>query len=117
MTVAFLPSDHRKGPVKIPWLDFFIVVVGLFLIAFSLAALGLSGYGNARFIAGGALFSIGLVVILSNLKSFEKFLPHPYSKGKLLAAVFITTFGYMAQGSALISLPFFFSLAYAAKKL
>lgn len=110
---AFLPNDHRKNPIAIPWLDFFVVVAGLFLIAFSLAMLGLSGYGNARFIAGGASFAIGLAIILFNSNSFIKFLPHPYSKVKFITAVFITTLGYMAQGSALISLPFFFSLSYA----
>lgn len=108
MSAIFLPKKTYTYPGRILWKDFFVVMAGLFFMAFSLSALGVSGYGSARFLASGLACLLGLAIITYNPHAISRFLPNPYDKKIFLIAIFITLFGYMAQGTVLISLPFFF---------
>ncbi|MFN6509576.1 MFS transporter [Xanthomonas cerealis pv. cerealis] len=111
LATIFLPSRPHKNLSCVPWMDLLVIMAGLFLIAFSVSALGVSRYGKTRFIISATTCCLGIGIILWNPGSFKKFLPNPYSKKIFIVASFITLLAYMAQGATLISLPFFFSAA------
>ncbi|MGQ5312167.1 MULTISPECIES: MFS transporter [Xanthomonas] len=113
-SILFIPNDSKKLRVKIPWWDFSVVFFSFLLLSSSLAMVGTAGHGQARIKLSGLTFIIGFLLLAYSPRSVLKFLPAPSNRGAFITATLITFFGYISQGAALISLPFFFFVEHIA---
>lgn len=75
---------------------------------------GTAGHDQARIKLSGLTFTIGFLLLAYSPRSVLKFLPAPSNRGAFITATLITFFGYISQGAALISLPFFFFVEHIA---
>ncbi|QHF44048.1 hypothetical protein PspS35_09635 [Pseudomonas sp. S35] len=113
-SISFIPNDSKKLRVKIPWWDFSVVFATFLLLSSSLAMVGGGGNDQARLKLGGLTLVIGFFLLAYSPHSVLKFLPATSNRGGFITATLITFFGYISQGAALISLPFFFFVEHAA---